>query len=62
MAVESGVRNVTEDPPEFVIGSHGRKIVASRDASPSAISALHRHASAAEREQPRPTWQGRRAA
>lgn len=60
MAVESGVRNVAEDPAEFIV-SQGRRVFAGLDAPASAINALHRHASAAERDE-RPTWQERRRA
>lgn len=59
LADESGARNVAENPPAFVV-SNGRRVYAGRDASPSAIDALHRNAQAAEAE--RPTWRERRAA
>lgn len=62
MAVESGVRNVAEDEPLFIVSSLGARIAPSPDVAASAINALTRHAQAANREQsPRTTW-GRKAA
>jgi hypothetical protein len=66
--VRSSHNTLTRSFPKavaYVVTRDGARIVAGRGASPSAISALHRNAQAAERDEDetsRREWQGRRRA